>query len=205
MELPEHFENALYFCTDTMELYKGDDSYSAGLRTIESYGALPEHNAAADGVVYLCLDSGNGYILNETRDGYIQVIHGVDNESVEINADGLIAVKAVSLSQVTGLDDEITQIKALIQVNKSPIASADTAGVIKIGEEFDISDDGTVSLKAIPFNKVTGLEDRLNSIEKEIADSVTATDASQIKFNGESLDKVLNEIYTSVVWNDMDV
>lgn len=202
--LTERLDTALYFCTDTRELFKGDDLYSAGLRMVSGYEALPEYTVAADGILYLCEDSGEGYVLSDSRDSWVQVIYGVDDDTVHINTDGLIAVKAVKLTQVTGLADELNGIKELINESKAPTASADTAGIVKIGEEFGISDDGTISLKAIPVNKVTGLEEKLSSLEKEIAEKVTVTDASQIKFDGENLDKVLSELYTSIVWNDMD-
>ena len=75
---------ALYFCTDTNELFKGDQLYSDGVRIVLNYASLPAFNVAADGILYYCKDSGAGYVLNEERTGWLAVIHGIDNETIEL-------------------------------------------------------------------------------------------------------------------------
>lgn len=59
-------EFGLYFCTDTREIYCGDSLYTSA---IEKVSVLPEFKNAADGVIY-CVDDGNAYYLNTTRDGW---------------------------------------------------------------------------------------------------------------------------------------
>ena len=59
-------EFGLYFCTDTREIYRGDSLYTSA---IEKVYVLPEFKNAADGVIY-CVDDGNAYYLNTTRDGW---------------------------------------------------------------------------------------------------------------------------------------
>lgn len=70
----EYDDNALYFCTDSGALYRGNQLLSDGIRTVASYSELPDFSIAADGIIYYTLDTKNGYLLNETRDKWILVI-----------------------------------------------------------------------------------------------------------------------------------
>lgn len=159
---------ALYFCTDTDELFKGDQLYSDGVRIVLNYESLPAFSTAADGILYYCKADGSGYVLNEARNGWLTVIHGVDNESIELNDSGLMAVAAVPIAKVTGLADELKRIEA-VAVAAGEIATAEQAGIVKPGSEFAVGEDGTLSLVAVEISKVTGLEDRLTVIEKAVA------------------------------------
>ena len=64
----EYDNNALYFCTDSGELYRSNQLLSDGIRTVQSYAELPEFVEAADGVMYYTEDTQRGYILSPTRD-----------------------------------------------------------------------------------------------------------------------------------------
>ena len=70
----EYDYNALYFCKDSGALYRGNQLLSDGARIVSSYSDLPEFNVAADGIIYYAADTQNGYLLNITRDGWVQVI-----------------------------------------------------------------------------------------------------------------------------------
>ena len=70
----EYDYNALYFCKDSRALYRGNQLLSDGARIVSSYSDLPEFNVAADGIIYYTEDTQNGYLLNITRDGWVQVI-----------------------------------------------------------------------------------------------------------------------------------
>lgn len=164
LSLTERSPYALYWCTDTKELFKGDDLYSDGVRIVESYAGLPAFEIAADGILYVCKDTGNGYVLNDTRDGWMQVIYSADNETIGINEDGFIAVKKIPIATVDGLEDRLTNIEQSV-VAGAPIATNDTAGIVKASEEIAVAEDGTMSLVSIPQSKVSGLEERLNNIE----------------------------------------
>ena len=111
LNLETRLSNALYFCTDTKELFKGDDLYSDGLRIVKSYAALPEFASAADGILYFCADSGSGYVLNEERNAWLQVIHGVDNETIGISAEGFMQIKAVPIAAVSGLEARLAAVE----------------------------------------------------------------------------------------------
>lgn len=162
--LTERSPYALYWCTDTRELFKGDDLYSDGVRMVDSYTALPAFEIAADGILYVCKDSGNGYVLNESRDGWVHVIHSVDNETIGINENGFIAVKKVQISAIDGLEDRLTSIEQSV-VSGAPIATTDVAGIVKASEEVAVAEDGAMSIVSIPQTKVDGLVARLENIE----------------------------------------
>ena len=68
-------ENALYFCTDTSEIFKGQDIYSDGIRVIPTKADLPECSCAADGIVYYVHDTRNGYTLSPDRTEWLQTIY----------------------------------------------------------------------------------------------------------------------------------
>lgn len=66
---------ALYFCTDTGELYRGDQCLSDGIRIVPTHADLPELSCAADGIVYFIHDSHNGYMLSPDRTEWLQTIY----------------------------------------------------------------------------------------------------------------------------------
>ena len=142
--LAERNPYALYWCTDTRELYKGDDLYSDGVRFAESYAALPEYTVAADGILYICKDTGNGYVLNETRDGWTQVVYGLDNATVGLNESGLLTVKQIPITSVTGLESRLEDLEqgaalSLTAVNASIVLEPGESGgaTIKVGISTD--------------------------------------------------------------------
>lgn len=157
LSLLEKNPNALYFCTDTCELFKGNDLFSDGLRMVDSYDMLPEFKVAADGILYFCLDNGCGYVLSRVRDAWIPVIHGVDGVTIDIGEDGLMHVKSVAIEAVTGLADKLAEIEQQ---------------AVKGSNEISISEDGTLKLISISQSKVIGLEDRLAEIEQSIVGGI---------------------------------
>lgn len=162
---------ALYFCTDTNELFKGDQLYSDGVRIVLNYESLPAFSVAADGILYYCKDNGCGYVLNEERNGWLAVLHGIDNETIGLNENGLMAVVAVPIEKVTGLAEELQRIEQVVVAGGS-IATADTAGIVKPSSEFAVTEDGTMSLVAVEIAKVVGLEERLSAVEQAVVGGV---------------------------------
>lgn len=162
---------ALYFCTDTNELFKGDQLYSDGVRIVLNYASLPEFSVAADGILYYCKSNGCGYVLNEERNGWLVVIHGFDNDTIGLDDNGLMAVMAVPIAKVTDLADELQRIEALAIAGGS-IATMEAAGIVKPGDEFVVAEDGTLSLSAVGIAKVTGLEARLAAVEQAVVGGV---------------------------------
>lgn len=68
-------QNALYFCEDTGELFKGNRVYTDGMRMLQTFEDLPDFNQAADGIMYYIIETRNGYVLNPTRNGWVQTIY----------------------------------------------------------------------------------------------------------------------------------
>lgn len=107
MSLPVRLANALYFCTDTKELFKGDDLYSDGMRVVASFSDLPIFTQAAANKLYVCTDTGCGYVLNSTRSGWDIVVHGVDHSTISYDDYGLMRVEAVPVELVAGLSEKV--------------------------------------------------------------------------------------------------
>lgn len=167
LALPVHLTNGLYFCTDTKELFKGDDLYSDGVRFADTFNALPSFSSAADGVLYICKDTGSGFVLSESRDKWIPVLFAPDNETIIVNEKGLLEVKNIAPENIEGLDAKVKEL----------IKEMGGIGGIKPNDEFDVSDDGTVTIKSI--------------------------DAAKIIYRAEDLTAVLDEITKSLTWGDM--
>ena len=68
-------ENALYFCQDTNEIFKGSAVYTDGIRVIPTKADLPDCKCAADGVVYYITETRNGYTLSPDRTEWLQTIY----------------------------------------------------------------------------------------------------------------------------------
>lgn len=77
----EYDDNALYFCTDSGALYRGNQLLSDGARMVATYADLPDFNIAADGIIYYTLDTQNGYLLNQNKDGWILIINSNNEET----------------------------------------------------------------------------------------------------------------------------
>lgn len=207
--------NTLYFCTDSKELYKGNDLYSDGLRVVPGYSKLPLAAEAADGKLYFCADTGNGYVLNDARDGWRSVFYGFDGDTIGLNNDGLLAVKAIPISHVTGLADELERIEKDV-----------VSGGMKPGKEFQIGETGELELKAVEIAKVTGLNERLTELEKsepvgikpiakadlnqnefEIDNSgtlnIVQVSSEKIEHQGQSLVDVINDLSRGLTWEDI--
>lgn len=109
-QLKEYDPFTLYFCIDTKELFKGEDLYSDGVRLVASYDNLPAPAAAANNKLYICEDTGAGYILATDSQAWKQVMAGVDNATIHKNANGQLTVKEIPIASVTGLDQRMTEI-----------------------------------------------------------------------------------------------
>ena len=110
LALPVHLTNGLYFCTDTKELFKGDDLYSDGVRFAETFAKLPPFDSAADGILYVCKDTGSGFVLGESRDRWIPVLFAPDNETIIVNEKGLLEIKKIPTETIDGLDRKIKEL-----------------------------------------------------------------------------------------------
>jgi hypothetical protein len=67
--------NALYFCEDTQEIYKGQHPYTEGIKVIPTKADLPSCPNAADGVVYFITETKSGYMMSLDRTEWLQTIY----------------------------------------------------------------------------------------------------------------------------------
>jgi hypothetical protein len=108
-------ENALYFCQDTNEIFKGSNIYTDGIRVVPTYADLPSCPTAADGVVYYVTETRNGYVMAPDRSGWLQTIYApVTNmedvpEGEEYNVVATVgAVRDLEEELRTYIDEQVT-------------------------------------------------------------------------------------------------
>ena len=75
LDLTTYNPLALYFCTDTGEMYRGDQLISDGMRVVPTHDDLPDLSCAADGILYYVHDSRNGYMVSPDRTEWLQTIY----------------------------------------------------------------------------------------------------------------------------------
>lgn len=71
----EYDTNALYFCEDTGEMFKGSCVYTHGVTVVATKADLPSCPCAADGVVYFVAETGSGYMMSPDRTEWLQTIY----------------------------------------------------------------------------------------------------------------------------------
>lgn len=98
--------NALYFCVDTNELFKGQDIYSDGIRVVPTYKDLPDLYSAADGIVYYVHDTRNGYTLSPDRTEWLQTIYAPVTDMSSVPEEEAYNVVA-TVGAVRDLEDEL--------------------------------------------------------------------------------------------------
>ena len=76
--------NALYFCEDTQEIFKGQYPYTDGIRVIPTKADLPSCPNAADGVVYFIAETKSGYMMSPDRTEWLQTIYAPVTDAYEI-------------------------------------------------------------------------------------------------------------------------
>lgn len=170
LALPVHLTNGLYFCTDTKELFKGDDLYSDGVRFAETFAKLPPFDSAADGILYVCKDTGSGFVLDADRGKWVPVLFAPDNETIIVNEKGFLEIKKIPTETIDGLDQKVKEL----------IKEMGGTGGIKPNSEFDVGEDGTVTLKNVDSAKVTYRSDDLTTVLDAISRCLTWGDMGTV-------------------------
>ena len=111
-------ENALYFCQDTNEIFKGSVVYTDGIRVIPTKTDLPDCKCAADGVVYYITETRSGYTLSPDRTEWLQTIyapitdaHTVPESEIYNTVTTVGAVRDIENAIYTYVDQEIANIE----------------------------------------------------------------------------------------------
>jgi len=172
--------NALYFCVDSREFYRANQLLTDGVRVVASYDALPAFNVAADGILYFVEDTKNGYVLNATRDGWLQVIYAPNDIALEDKEEIIVTVKEEVLKTVYTreeidnlISDDVKSIMfAGIEMTESDgVFSIDKDAALNALGLGDMEQVEANILKSITFagTEMTELEDGVFGIDREAA------------------------------------
>lgn len=72
---------ALYFCTDTGELFKGSTSFTAGIRIVDKLPELPNSaGLVADNTLYYCIEDKKLYLISTDRSEWIEITSGTSHD-----------------------------------------------------------------------------------------------------------------------------
>jgi hypothetical protein len=111
-------ENALYFCQDTNEIFKGSKVYTDGIRVVPTHTDLPECACAADGVVYYITETRNGYTLSPDRTEWLQTIYAPVTDAYQVPESEIYntvttvgAVRDIESAIYAYIDKEISNIE----------------------------------------------------------------------------------------------
>ena len=137
----EYDENALYFCTDSGEFYRSNQLLTDGVRRVATYDALPAFDVAADGILYFVEDTGDGYLLNASRDGWTQVIYApTDGDGSAVESINFAGVEMTEVDGVFSIDKEAARNALGISVPESSsgeeVVIATEATVVEMSEEL---------------------------------------------------------------------
>lgn len=124
--------NALYFCDDTQEIYKGDKPYTEGIKIVPTKDDLPEYSCAADGVVYFIAETKSGYMLSPDRTEWLQTIYAPITDAYVIPEDEMYTT-VTTVGAVRDIEKKIYEkIEEITSVPTSNVEKSDTNGNIKI-------------------------------------------------------------------------
>lgn len=218
---------ALYWCTDTKELFKGDDLYTDGLRVVNNKASLPSFEVAAEGKVYFCADTGSAFVLSSTRDSWVQVLAGVDGTTIRINESGLLEVIGGTSSDPSVAEDlaelaqRVTDLEAIVAGGTEFKGQVDNAAALpqegnKPGDIYQTSDDNkmyiwdgdewkeygsslTLTNDLINTNQFEILEGKLNLKEVDAGNITIPSDEPDGE--GEDLKTVITEMKGNIATN----
>lgn len=138
-------ENALYFCQDTNEIFKGQSVYTDGVRVIPTKADLPECKCAADGVVYYITETRNGYTLSPDRTEWLQTIYAPVTDAYTVPESEIYktvttvgAVRDIENAIYSYVDQEIANVEAgdgLESISFAGVTMIEENGVFSIDQE----------------------------------------------------------------------
>lgn len=136
--------NALYFCEDSNEIFKGDQVYTDGVRVVSTRDDLPSFECAADGVVYYVSDTKAGFMISPDRTEWLQTIYApvTDINSIpegeEYNVVTTVgAVRDIENAIYEHIDNEIANIEAgdnIESINFAGVEMTEVDGVFNIDQ-----------------------------------------------------------------------
>lgn len=148
--------NALYFCTDTNEMFKGQDVYSDGIRVVPTRADLPDYSCAADGIVYYVHDTRNGYTLSPDRTEWLQTIYAPAEDASSIPEDEIYNT-VTTVGAVRDIEAKIYQrIEEVASSGLSGLTPVD--GTIIIIDNADNGKSIGVAISPVEGNALTAVD-----------------------------------------------
>ena len=152
---------ALYFCTDTGELYRGDQCISDGIRVVPTRADLPELSCAADGIVYFIHDSRNGYMLSPDRTEWLQTIYAPAMDAYEV-PESEIYKTVTTVGAVRDIEAKIYQRIEEVASSGGGLSSLTPVdGTIIITDNANNGKSIGVAIAPVEGNALTAVEDGL--------------------------------------------
>lgn len=152
--------NALYFCEDTQEIYKGQYPYTEGVKVIPTKADLPSCPCAADGVVYFVAETKSGYMMSPDRTEWLQTIYAPVTDAYTIPENEMYstvttvgAVRDIEKKIYAHIEEEISNVEA-----GDGVDSISFAGVTMTETDGVFSIDQVSARQALGINVPEGLE-----------------------------------------------
>ena len=170
---------ALYFCTDTRELFLGSMLLTDGMRVVPTFADLPTPDKAADGVVYYVTETRNGYVVPHGGNTWLQTIYApvadvtkVPESEVYNTVTTVGAVRDIATeiySEINSLDKRI----ANIEIGSS---STGVNAIYFAGKKLDAHDDGTYHIDRMCALRALGFvipddQEEFELVTKEYVDA----------------------------------
>lgn len=183
--------NALYFCLDSREMYRGEQLLTDGVRVVE---ALPEVHVAADGILYFVAETKNGYVLNAARDGWLQVVYApikglesIPEGSTIATTETVLEVKEEILTNVYTKEqiDAMGLGGGVESITFAGVEMTNTNGAYSIEKDAALNalgivipegeDNAVLATETIVTEKVTEMSDELKAYIEEQIKNVEVT------------------------------
>lgn len=179
LAIPAHNPVALYFCSDTKELFWGDILLSDGMRVVKTRDELPSLDAAADGVVYYVADSRNGYTLAPDGKSWLQTIYAPATDAYKVPESEVYN----TVTTVGAVRDLMAELVADIEetVRQGGVKSINFAGVELTEVDGNHIIDRACARRALGLLIPEGMEDSeiafvtSEQVDQKIAESGLAT------------------------------
>lgn len=183
--------NALYFCEDTQEIYKGQHPYTEGVKVIPTKADLPSCPCAADGVVYFIAETKSGYMMSPDRTEWLQTIYAPVTDAYAIPESEMYstvttvgAVRDIEKAIYEHIDSEIANVDGIESINFAGVEMTEVDGVFNIDQEsarqalgisVPESVDGETVIIATEASVIEMSEELKAYIDEQIATGGTGT------------------------------
>lgn len=131
--------DAFYLCVNTRELFFGNDLYTEAVRFYTGATQKPATTAAAQGVLYIDTETGNGDVWNGTA--YVPVIVSTIGESGNDTAVPTVAAVREHMSSAMG------DLGALAKKDKVAETDLEDALATKLNGKADVGESGDFASK----------------------------------------------------------